>query len=107
MVSIGDTRIENVTITNNLAYAPNVTHPLSVKDVGAKNVIVSNNSTDAQIKATNPFSATTPPVNLTDWIPQASSYAIDAGATVPTWSDFRRANRPQGSGYDMGAIETP
>jgi hypothetical protein len=107
MVSIGDARIENVTITNNLAYAPNAAHPLSVKDAGAKNVTVSNNSTDTQIKTINPFSATTPPVNLTDWIPQTSSYAIDAGVAVPTWYDFRRASRPQGSGYDMGAIEKP
>src|SRR5262245_14808332 len=36
---------------------------------------------------------------------QASSLAIDSGATVPVPTDHEGRPRPQGSGYDIGAYE--
>ena len=107
MVYIGDYRVSNITIKNNLAYAPNANHPLLFTNSGAKNVSVSNNSTNSQIKNTSPLFSSTPPILISDWSPKVGSYAINAGATVPVWSDFYLNNRPQHNMIDIGAIELP
>jgi hypothetical protein len=107
MVDIGDSRISNITVKNNLAYAPNALNPLLYTSAGATNVVVSNNSTNAQVKSTSPNFTATPPVLITDWKPQAGSYVINAGALVPVWSDFFGTSRPQNSFFDIGAVEVP
>jgi hypothetical protein len=42
-----------------------------------------------------------------DFQRRAWSYAVDAGAPVPVFSDLFRVIRPQNSLFDMGAAEGP
>ena len=106
MVKISDSRVSNITITNNLAYAPNTSNPLLYSDAGASNVVVANNSTDYQVKNVSPLLTATPPLLITDWTPTTGSYANNVGAAVPVWSDLYLNQRPQGV-IDIGAVETP
>jgi hypothetical protein len=100
----------NVTLQNNLLYAPSASYTRLVWTTcpGALCPEQLNNSTDAQIKKVSPVFAATPPVSVADYTPGAGSYAISFGAPVPVWSDFFGTLRPQ-SGVpgtiDMGAIE--
>lgn len=107
MVDIRNSRVSNITIKNNLAYAPKAQNPRLYANVGAANVVAANNSTDAQIKEMSPLFTAMPSANLEDWRPQAGSYAINHGAEVPVWSDLFRNNRPQKGGNDIGAVEVP
>lgn len=45
------------------------------------------------------------PLLKPNWAPMAGSPAIDAGAPVYLAKDFRGTKRPQGSAFDLGAIE--
>ena len=100
----------NVTLQNNLVYAPSASSVTLVWTTcpGVWCPTQLNNSTVHQIKNVSPFAAT-PPVSLADYTPQAG-YAIGTGASVPVWSDFFGTLRPQ-SGVpgtiDKGAIEAP
>jgi hypothetical protein len=107
MVDIRNSRVSDITIKNNLAYAPKAQNPRLYANAGAKNVIITGNSTDAQIKNTSPLFAATPSATVADWKPQAGSYAINHGVDVPVWSDFFLNKRPQNNMMDIGAIEAP
>ena len=106
-VSLAST-VTNATVENNLAYAPHdSTHNL-LQGTGASGLVASHNSSDAQIGG---FSASPPGwVSVTPSVPAnfeltAGSYAIDAGAAIPVFSDFFRKSRPQNVVIDLGAME--
>ena len=67
--------------------------------------VVSNNSSNAQLK-TNPNFASGTPSAPADFVIQSGSYARNAGTAVPVLSDFFRASRPQGT-IDLGIAEIP
>jgi hypothetical protein len=102
MVRIGALNT-NVSVQNNLAYAPNSTGPVLLTDLGSPGLVATANSSNVQVKTTNPFAG--PPTNPVDYAPLA--YALSGGTPVPVWSDFFRVSRPQGASIDMGAIESP
>lgn len=95
-----DSAVTHVTARNNLAYAPNATHPLMFLNGCGACLSQSNNSTDSQITIASP------PVSSTDWTLTAASYAINAGTATPAWSDFYLKTRPLGA-IDIGAVELP
>jgi hypothetical protein len=101
-------RVNNITIKNNLAYAPVATSPLLyMNPKNAPSVTVSNNSTNSQITSTNPLFTATPSTTISNWMITAGSYAINSGATVPVWSDFFGNVRPKNGVIDIGAAEAP
>jgi hypothetical protein len=93
----------NITIKNNLAYAPLAPSATMVTDAGAVGLTASFNSTNVQILGTSPNFAVTPPVALTDFGLNAG-YARNGGTPVPVWSDLSRGTRPVGT-FDIGATE--
>lgn len=97
----------NVTVRNNLAYAPNSTSQSMVNNTSASKFSASNNSTISQMKSVLPF-ASADPVVPAGFNLSAGSYALSNGGSVPVWSDFYFNDRPQ-SGVpgtiDMGAVE--
>jgi hypothetical protein len=103
--------VTNVTVRNNLAYAPFASNSALIDSstCGVACYTESNNSTNLQVKNTSPLFTATLPVLITDWIPMAGSYAINGGTGIPVWSDFFHNLRPQSGvpGIDMGAIEVP
>lgn len=100
-------RVSNITIKNNLAYAPNATSPLLYANPkNAANVVVSNNTSDSQLKSTSPLFSATPATTLSGWSLLSGSYAVNAGTTVPVWSDFFGNSRPLNT-IDIGAAEAP
>lgn len=107
MVDISDARVSSITIKNNLIYAPKAKNPRLYANAGAKSVVVSNNSNNAQIKNGSNLFKASPPILITDWIPLAGSYAVDAGTAVPVWSDFLGNVRPKNDVSDIGAFELP
>lgn len=94
----------NITIKNNLAYAPNATTPTMINNTGAITVTAVNNSSDIQLFGTSPNFVVTPPVALTDYNLTPGSYAIGGGSAVPVFSDFFRVTRPVGV-IDIGGTE--
>ncbi len=93
----------NLTVKNNLSYAPNVTGGNAVVLFSpGSGADISNNTSGASIQTGNPNFATTPPAAPLTWRPAAGSDAIDAGASVPVWSDFFMA--PRTGTYDLGAV---
>jgi hypothetical protein len=85
---------------NNLGYAPLSTS----RDMVSGTATIQNNTTDAGILLSAGFLAPTPVVPA-DFVLGAGSSAINAGATVPVFSDFFRRERPQGGAVDVGAVE--
>jgi hypothetical protein len=102
-----DTTSTNVTVQNNLAYAPLSTSTMVVNGTGGGGLVQSNNSTPAQIKNTFPAWVSATPSSPTDFSLTAGSYAREAGFAVPVWSDFFRISRPQNGVIDLGAVERP
>jgi hypothetical protein len=98
--------VTNITVRNNLAYAPNASGPVMLVNNCGACLTQSNNSSDAQVKNTSPNFTSTPPVAPSDFLPIAGSYAMGGGTSVPVRSDFLLQSRPQLS-PDMGAIEVP
>ena len=101
----------NVTVQNNLAYSPNVSNPMTIMlfdGFTAAGYYQSNNSTDAQMKNTNPFIGPIPgnptPADLRL---TSGSYGLNTGAAVKVFSDFFRTSRPQNGVMDIGAVEGP
>ena len=85
----------NVTIKNNLGYAPlsTVPNPTGVTMVylngnGASGLVASNNSTDFQIKNTAPAWLSATPTTPADYRTTGGSYAIGTGIGVPVFTDF-------------------
>ena len=106
IVDMPNTRISNVTIKNNLGYAPTISGSVPYFNAGITGLTQSNNSTASQINTPNPslFIGRTNPAGLT---PRTGNYAINNGAPVPVWSDFFRNIRSQNGVIDIGAIESP
>lgn len=102
-----DTTSTNVTVQNNLAYAPFSTSTMMVKGTGGGSLVQSNNSTDTQIKSTFPGWVSAAPAVPADFGLTAGSYANNTGTSVPVWSDFFRTSRPQNGVIDIGAVEGP
>jgi hypothetical protein len=103
-----DTTALNVTVRNNLAYAPLSSSALMFSGTGASGFLESNNSSNAQIKSTLPGWVGSAPSNPADFSLATTSYARDAGAAaVPVFSEFVLASRPQNGVIDMGAVEKP
>lgn len=106
-IQIGGTS-SNITVKNNLGYAPNSVNSLTnmISGTGKSGFMASNNTSTKQLYGTNPLFSVSPPMKPADFKPGKGSYAIGSGASVPVWSDFFMQNRPQG-GIDLGAIELP
>ena len=85
---------------NNLGYAPLSTSRTMISG----SAIIENNTTNAGILLSPGFLGLTP-VAPADFVLGALSSAINAGATVPVFSDFFRHDRPQGGALDLGATE--
>lgn len=94
--------VTNITVKNNLAYAPNASGPVMLVNNCGACLTQSNNSTDSQVKNASPLFLTTPPILNTDWKVTSTSYAIGSGAAVPIWSDFFLT--PQPATRDLGAV---
>jgi hypothetical protein len=94
----------NVTVRNNLAYAPNASSAVLLTDNGATNTVQSNNSTNLQIKNTAPGWTNISPSIVSDFMLTAGSYALNAGTTVlGVFRDIIGTLR--GTTPDMGAFE--
>lgn len=93
----------NVSMVNNLAYAPTNLGGLMSSSV---TVAQTTNTTDSpaggQLRNTSPMLTNEPPLTPTDWKPLGGSYAIGAGTNVPVWSDFFRVVQP--APRDLGAV---
>jgi hypothetical protein len=87
---------------NNLGYAPLSTSRDMVSGVAT----VSNNSSDTDILLTPAFIGAVP-VAPADFRLGIASYAINAGAAVPVFSDLFRLDRPASGATDLGAVERP
>ena len=102
-----DTTSTNVTVQNNKAYAPAYASAVLVSGAGASGLVMSNNSTNAQIVSVFPGWVSSTPATPADFRITADSYAKAAGvATVPVFSDFFQANRLAGI-PGMGAVAAP
>jgi hypothetical protein len=104
VVDINSALLSNITIRNNLAYAPNATSPVLYMDAGATGVTVDHNSSSAQITGTNPtFAGTTSAIGFR---PSAGSYATTSGVSVfpVTQRDFYNGTDKTSSNYRMGAM---
>jgi len=101
-----DSTATNTTVKNNLVYAPSHTSPIVLSNSG-DNTTASNNSTNAQAKSILPNFVSGSPSIPQDFKLQADSYAINAGAPVPVFSDLFRVRRPQDGTIDIGAAEGP
>jgi len=95
----------NITVKNNLAYAPNATSPVLLNNAGAAGVTQTNNSSNASVKNTSPNFANPALSSPSHFALSAPSYAINAGAQVPVLGDFFLAPRPVGGAWDIGAAE--
>lgn len=109
--------VTNVTLKNNLAYAPAYTTPRLLNVAGTVSGTIGasgtfGNSSDAQVKNTNPFTSVAP-FTPTNAKPSAGSYAVGTnnactGAPcsistgVPVWSDFFMTAEP--ATRDIGAV---
>jgi hypothetical protein len=97
--------VTNVTIRNNLAYAPSASSPVMISLLGGTTVTESNNSTDTQVRTVSPAFLSATPTTLAHFDLLAGSYARNAGFTVPVYRDLLDRLRPQGASFDLGAIE--
>ena len=111
-VVILDATNTNVTIKNNLGFAPNmVTAPTFLTNAGSAGVIGAGgtfgNRSDFDIKNTDPLftngSATFQ--QASDFTLGGASTAINGGVTVPVFTDILRTTRPLGGTFDAGATE--
>jgi hypothetical protein len=100
-----DAAAANISAVNNLAFAPNAESGLMLGGAGAAGVAASNNSSISQILKLAPGWAVAAPAVPEQFKLGAASPYVNAGATVPVFSDFFRLRRPDGSGIDIGASE--
>jgi hypothetical protein len=87
---------------NNLGYAPLSTS----RSMVSGSAITENNTSNAGILLSPGFLGLIPVVPV-EFVLGALSPALNAGATVPVFSDFFRHDRPQGGAIDLGAMEGP
>ena len=85
-------------------YAPLAVNPAHIVGTPAT-LVQSNNTTSAQVKGSFPSWVSASPKIPADFKLTGTSYALDAGASIPLFSDFFQNLRPKGSGYDIGAME--
>ncbi len=99
----------NITVRNNLAYAPLDTFHTMVFDSPAPfgagpttNLIQSNNSSNAQVQLTAPgfVGALTSPLGF-----RLAAPSYIPGASIPVFSDFFNLSRPNTGAIDIGAME--
>jgi hypothetical protein len=104
-----DITATNVTVINNLISAPTATgsaNPIAILGTGT-GLIQSNNLLSAATASTF-FTSAAPLVPADFSLKSAPNSARDTGlASVPIYSDFFFATRPQGAGMDIGAVEGP
>jgi hypothetical protein len=100
-----DSVVTNVTIKNNLAYAPNDGLHAMVSGTGGSSLVVFNNSSQAEVQTSPGFVG--PLSSPAGFAVGAASYAVGRGVSVPVFSDFFRLSRPQNSLFDLGAVEKP
>jgi hypothetical protein len=92
----------NVTVKNNLAYAPN--DPVGALLFGqAPNASGGNSSEISSIAANPKFVG--PLTSPSGWRLGADSYARKAGVPVPVWRDFFDAFRPETTTGDIGGTQ--
>jgi hypothetical protein len=93
----------NVSMVNNLAYAPTNGGGLMSSSITVSQI---TNTTDSpaggQLRNTSPLLTTQPPLVPAHWKPLAGSYAIGSGTSIPVWSDFFRTTQP--ATRDLGAV---
>lgn len=107
-----DTTASNITITNNVIYAPNVTTTTVISGTGSNIPVPNNNSVAGSgttgVKTSPKYTSATPQT-CADFKPTSGSYALGAGAVnaakVPVWSDC--AWVATASPPDMGAAHGP
>jgi PKD repeat protein len=87
---------------NNLGYAPLSSSPIMISG----SATIANNTTNAGILASPGFLSPLPVVPA-DFDLAIASPLINAGTTVPVFSDALRRNRPLNGAYDLGAFERP
>lgn len=68
-------------------------------------LVQSNNTNDAQLKGTFPGWVSATPSAPADFALDAGSYAREAGAKVPVFSDFFLHDRPALRPPDLGAVQ--
>ena len=102
----------NVSIKNNLGYAPNVISlPTLLLNPGSTGVIGASgtfgNSSNFQIRNTSPLFSNGSGTfsQASDYTVGAASYAVNNGVAVPVFFDFFRNSRPLGLSFDIGATE--
>lgn len=113
---------ERVHVYNNTAYSENpggprcfafggslsealVKNNLVVGLSGEGTVLDGSAEEEGNILTSAPGFETMPPQNPADVQLTSSSVAVDAGVSVPLWSDYFGEPRPMGSGVDVGAVE--
>jgi len=106
-ITIG-TAPTNITVKNNLAYAPSASTTALLNGTGAYGLVTANNSSNSQIKTMSPAFASIPAqtsntVASSDFKISASSYASGSGTAIPVVSDFFLINRTGGIA-DIGAV---
>ncbi|MFZ2303742.1 MAG: peptidoglycan-binding protein, partial [Minisyncoccia bacterium] len=102
-VDIGSTAT-NVSVINNLGWAPSATSPVMINGTGASGLVQSNNSTPTQMKSTSPGWVSATPSTPSDFRLTTGSYGLNTGAVVKVFSDFFKNLRPQAGAYDIGAV---
>jgi FG-GAP-like repeat/PKD domain len=96
-----DNKVTNVTLKNNLGYAPSDGSHKMLAGSGGGGLVTGNNSTNAQVGTPSFSFANSTPSAPADFRP-TSGYAVGGGASVPVWSDMLRTTEP--SPRDMGAV---
>ena len=96
----------NTIVENNLGYAPNTTTTTMVNNLASAGLVLSNNSSDSDIKTIDPLfvGGAIPIVPANFKLGIASPY-IDGGLEIPVFSDFFGSTRPQNTKWDIGAAE--
>lgn len=92
----------NTTVKSCLAYAPNASSPSVLSDSGS-GTTTGGNSTNTQVKNTNPWSGI--PSTAADFQIPTGSYAKNAGAADGVLNSLFSIPRPQGTSIDIGATE--
>ena len=106
-VTVGTTQT-NITVKNNLGYAPNASTAALLVGSGASGLSSSNNSSNSQTKSTPPSFSSIPTtatqLSSSDFKVTGGSYAIDAGAyAFGVFRDFQDVVRTLPA--DIGAIQ--